>query len=194
MPSRGLRVFCAIASPPGMEISTSTSIGPPTLRAASSRLSRIIWRGTGLMAGSPGGRGRPARVTVPTPVAGPERHAGSRRAGADGRDHQGAMGHVRIVARILDDAGPRAALAGFGDGKGEGRPRAARKRDLDGVGKIAGAPAADRPPWPPPWRRRRWSSRGAAVRRVYSRPCALYIRPDEFNSHLGAAGHGRRSA
>ena len=67
MPRRGLSVFCAIASPPGMEISTSISVGPPTLRAASSRLSRIIWRGAGLMAGSPGGRGSPARVTVPTP-------------------------------------------------------------------------------------------------------------------------------
>ena len=37
------------------------------------RLVRIICRGTGLMAGSPGGIARPARVTVPTPA--PARNA-----------------------------------------------------------------------------------------------------------------------
>ena len=33
----------------------------------SATTSRIIWRGTGLMAGSPGGIGNPALVTIPTP-------------------------------------------------------------------------------------------------------------------------------
>ena len=35
-------------------------------------------RGTGLIAGSPGGIGRPGRVTVPTPFAGAKRHARAR--------------------------------------------------------------------------------------------------------------------
>ena len=35
--------------------------------ATSARLARIIARGAGLIAGSPGGSGRPGRVTVPTP-------------------------------------------------------------------------------------------------------------------------------
>ena len=37
------------------------------LAATSAIASRIMRRGTGLIAGSPGGTGRPARVTVPTP-------------------------------------------------------------------------------------------------------------------------------
>ena len=67
MPSRPLRVLAASASPPGMAISISTSPASPWAAAISAMASRIIWRGTGLMAGSPGGMGRPGRVTVPTP-------------------------------------------------------------------------------------------------------------------------------
>ena len=55
-------LFCQIASPPGMEISISAAVPP-----SSAMTSRIIWRGTGLMAGSPGGIGSPALVTMPTP-------------------------------------------------------------------------------------------------------------------------------
>ena len=45
----------------------SASAARPAAAAISAMALRIIWRGTGLMAGSPGGMGRPARVTVPTP-------------------------------------------------------------------------------------------------------------------------------
>ena len=68
MPSRGLSVLRATASPPGIEISTSMSVAPPSDEAASATASRIILRGAGLIAGSPGGIGSPARVTVPTPT------------------------------------------------------------------------------------------------------------------------------
>ena len=64
MPRRGLSVFSASFSPPATEISTSKSAPSP----ATSAIARaIIRRGTGLIAGSPGGKGRPGRVTVPTP-------------------------------------------------------------------------------------------------------------------------------
>src|SRR5947209_11255984 len=64
---RPLRVRFASSSPSGMEISISTSAGAPSTAAAASLACRIIERGTGLIAGSPGGIGRPARVTMPTP-------------------------------------------------------------------------------------------------------------------------------
>ena len=56
-------VRSASASPSGMETSTIQSVPP----LASASASVIMRRGTGLMAGSPGGMGRPGRVTVPTP-------------------------------------------------------------------------------------------------------------------------------
>ena len=68
MPNRGLRVRAAKASPPGTEISTSKSTPPPVSAAASPSAARIIWRGTGLMAASPGATGKPGKVTVPTPA------------------------------------------------------------------------------------------------------------------------------
>ena len=41
------------------------------------------------------------------------------------------MGDIRIVARILDDPDPRAALDHGRERKGEGRPRSARQHDLE---------------------------------------------------------------
>ena len=67
MPRRPLSVFAASASPPGIEISTSASAAHDAAAATSAMASWIMRRGTGLMAGSPGGTGRPGRVTVPTP-------------------------------------------------------------------------------------------------------------------------------
>src|SRR5438105_1477592 len=67
IPRRPFKVLAASASPPGMEISTTASAGVPNWRATWLIARRIISRGTGLMAGSPGGRGRPGLVTVPTP-------------------------------------------------------------------------------------------------------------------------------
>ena len=64
MPSLPFRVRSAIFSPSGTEISTSKSAFSP---ATSAIAWAIIRRGTGLIAGSPGGIGRPGRVTRPTP-------------------------------------------------------------------------------------------------------------------------------
>ena len=55
-------------SPPGIAIVTVKSgDGAPFASAISASWSRIIARGAGLIAGSPGASGRPGRVTVPTP-------------------------------------------------------------------------------------------------------------------------------
>lgn len=67
MPRRGFHVRAASASPPGMEMVTVTSPLRPYRAARSAIVSSIMARGTGLIAGSPGGTGRPGFVTVPTP-------------------------------------------------------------------------------------------------------------------------------
>ena len=64
MPSRPFSVRSASFSPPGIAISTTISLGQSGTSASAAR---IIARGTGLIAGSPGASARPGRVTVPTP-------------------------------------------------------------------------------------------------------------------------------
>ena len=71
-PAGGSACVAANASPPGMEISTTTSPAAPCEPRPRRCAVAIICRGTGLIAGSPGGRGKPGRVTVPTP--GPARN------------------------------------------------------------------------------------------------------------------------
>src|SRR5579875_2064169 len=74
MPSRGFAVLSARRSPAGHArvISTPCPALPHSART-SRTCSAIIRRGTGLMAGSPGGTGSPGRVTTPTP--GPRRNS-----------------------------------------------------------------------------------------------------------------------
>ena len=67
MPSRGFHVFSANAAPPGTEIVIRTSPDCPSRAAISATVSRIMCRGTGLIAGSPTATGRPGFVTMPTP-------------------------------------------------------------------------------------------------------------------------------
>jgi hypothetical protein len=67
IPRRGFHVWVASSSPSSTEISTTTSPMP-----VSATTPRISSRGTGLIAGSPTGSGRPGLVTVPTP--GPARN------------------------------------------------------------------------------------------------------------------------
>lgn len=58
MPSIGLKVRRAMRSPSTQPIARSKpGLAPPA--STSSTAMRIIWRGTGLMAGSPGGTRRP---------------------------------------------------------------------------------------------------------------------------------------
>ena len=82
-------VRSAILSPPGIEISTMASTPAPCRSAASARLARIIARGAGLIAGSPGG----AAVRAASPCrrpAGLEAQPGARAREAYGRDDQRA--------------------------------------------------------------------------------------------------------
>ena len=80
MPSRGFQVRAAMAAPPGIETVTRIAGIRPCRSAASAITPRIISRGTGLIAGSPGGIGRPGRVTVPTPSPAAKPRPGSARA------------------------------------------------------------------------------------------------------------------
>ena len=66
-PITGLKVLAARSAPPGMEITTSMPPRKPSLAQARSTCSRIIRRGTWLMAASPTGWSRPGLVTRPTP-------------------------------------------------------------------------------------------------------------------------------
>ena len=84
----------------------ATSVAAPVAAAISATTSRIICRGTGLIAASPGGICRPGRVTVPTPSPAwkvtPAPGAFHAHRGA----HQAAMRHVGVVAGVLDDRRP----------------------------------------------------------------------------------------
>ena len=111
MPKRGLRVWRANSSPWGAKISTSRRNGRSGKSCGHQCRAtwRIIFRGTGLMAGSPGGTGRPGLVTNPTPS--PRRKITSP-AGAAAvqqphlRPDQGPMRDVRVIPGIFDYSGP----------------------------------------------------------------------------------------
>jgi hypothetical protein len=70
--------------------------------------------------------------------AGPKRNAAAGRARANRGKHQRAMGHVGIIAGILDDTGRRRVRVATARRQREGHPFAARQRDFDRVGKFAG--------------------------------------------------------
>ena len=145
MPSRPLSVFAASASPPGnRDLDLDVAAPPPVAAATSAMASRIMRRGTGLIAGSPGGSGRPGRVTVPTPSPGAKGDAAARRAGAHGGEDQRAVGHVGIVAGILDDAGGRGVCVPPRQPPARSRALAARQRHLDRIGKVAGHAAPEK--------------------------------------------------
>ena len=67
IPNRGLNVFLAISSPPGTDISTSIPRFAPYFSKIRRQFSRIIFLGTGLIAGSPTAHCKPLAVTTPTP-------------------------------------------------------------------------------------------------------------------------------
>ena len=70
--------------------------------------------------------------------AGAKRHAGTRRADAHCGEHQRAVRHIGVVARILDDAcrgGVRVAICAR---QRKAWPLAARQRYGDRIGKLAG--------------------------------------------------------
>ena len=143
MPSRPLSVFAASASPPGIEISTSTS----TARAGrggdfgdgvgDDAAGHRIDRGLARRHWEAGARdGADA-------FAGTECHAGARRTDANGRANECAVGHVGIVAGVLDHPGRRGALVFARHGERKARPFAARQCHFDRVRKLAGNSAAN---------------------------------------------------
>jgi hypothetical protein len=52
-------------------------------------------------------------------------------------DYQGAMRHIGIVTRVLDNTRACEPLAKLRQGKRKGWPRSARKGNSDGIGKVA---------------------------------------------------------
>ena len=105
------------------------------------------------------------------PLAGDEHHPGAGLAAAHRDPDQGAMGHVGVVAGVLDHAGEGAAAGAAALGEVEARLLAARQADRHRVGEAAGQQAEIGGLGRRPRRRPRWSSPGAA-RRVGLRPIA----------------------
>ena len=138
MPRRPLSVFAASASPPGIEISTSASAARPAAAATSAMASLIMRRGTGLMAGSPGGNRQAGARDRADAFAGAKCHASPGGADTNGGADQRAVGHVGIVAGVLDHAGRRRAFVLARHGERKARPLAARQCHLDRIGKLAG--------------------------------------------------------
>ena len=138
MPRRPLSVFAASASPPGIEISTSAS-------AAHRRRSGHF--GDGVLDhaarhridGGLAGRHRKAGTGHGADaLAGAKAHAAAALARAHGRADQSPMGHIGIVAGVLDDAGGRGILVLARHGKRKARPLAARQGHRDRIGEFAG--------------------------------------------------------
>ena len=138
MPSRPFAVRSAIFSPPGTEISTIASTLAPSRSGdlfeigADHRARRGIDRGLAdrQRQAGPGHR--------PDAFARLEAHARALRRETNGRDDQRAMGDVRIVARVLDDARAGETGAEFVGRERELRPQALRQRDRNRIGKLAG--------------------------------------------------------
>ena len=132
-PGRPFQVRRASSSPPGTETVTWNPDPRPCAAATSASAAAIIRRGTGLIAGSPGGIGRPGFVTVPTPSP-PARNSTTRLEALRGvaapllRAARGRPGRRRPR---LGGRGHRHAEPGAGRGAA-GRPagRRARRRGV----------------------------------------------------------------
>ena len=108
MPSRPLSVLSAISSPSGTEISTIDVAARAEPRgdlfeAGADHLARHGIDGRLARTAA----ARPGRVTVPTPSPARKLTPEPAAPRAHRRDDQRAMGDVRIVAGVLDDAGRR---------------------------------------------------------------------------------------
>ncbi len=136
MPSRGVERAPGDRLAPGMAIVTRKSRAPPGthLGEGGRGSSRAV---PGLMAGSPTARGRPGRVTVPTPSPAAKRSAATQAARRTLDLDDGAMSDVRVIAGVLDDRGHRLALALLMAREREGRGLALGESDRDGVRKAA---------------------------------------------------------
>ena len=138
MPSRPLSVFAASAPPPGIAISTSTS----PLACAAAATSAMAVADHLARHRIDGGLARRDREPRPRddadPFAGAEDDAAARHSPTHGRKNEGAVGHVGIVAGILDDARGRGVRAHAGDCQRETGTLALGQRHLDRIGECAG--------------------------------------------------------
>lgn len=162
MPRRGFQVFCAISAPPGTDTSITTSPASPNSAATAATASVIIRRGTGLIAGSPGGIGRPSFVTIPTPSpalnttplpASPRPTVAIISAPWVTSGSSPASLMTPAAHSPVPNASQASAKAGVSP---PGR------RMVTGSGTLRSA-GRYRPPWRRPWRRRRSSSLGEEV-------------------------------
>ena len=168
-------VRSAMRSPSGIEISTTTS--PPPSRQRFGDAARIIARGHGIDRGLAERQRQAGPRHRADALAGAERDARARRRARAVAIDQRAMRDVGIVARVLDDAGAREAVAALVHAPARRRRagrRAGRSRRDRGSrrSRSAARPRARRR-----WRRRPSSSRGAAALRSLA---AMRHRPERL--------------
>jgi hypothetical protein len=128
-------VFSANRSPPGMAMVTMTSGGGAPLASesfADHRTGRRIDRWLADRELQPRSRHRADSL------AGREAYAGAGIGPGDLGNDGRAVGDIRIIAGILDDAGAGEAAGHLGKRQREARLVAARQTDRDGIGKFAG--------------------------------------------------------
>ena len=151
---------CARSSPSGTEMTTRR---PRSRSTAAPTLSRIICRGTGLIAGPPTSSPRPGLVTTPTPTPPSSSRPGVVRP-AHGGGEMRAVRDVGVVAGVLDDDRLGAVRRDVAALHREADQPLAGQRDVDVRLDLLVAQRRSPPPWPPPRCRCRSSSRCAAGR------------------------------
>ena len=158
MPSRALSVFGAISSPPGMEISTSTSSARRCGAATSSMASRDHLARHRIDRGLAGRNGQARPRHGADPRAGPEATPEPARRGRTVETISApCVTSGSSPASLTTPAAPRLRRLRW-----QARRRALRRpaAHLDGVGKLARDQRRDMPPWPP---RRAGARRPAAA-------------------------------
>ena len=137
MPRRGFMVLRAIASPSGNgDLDHRIGGHAKHLRFLLGSPARSWRRGTGLIAGSPGGSGRPGSVTVPTPSPARQAIPAPGALPVTFAMISAPWGGIRIVTGILDDARARESLAAIMHGERERHPVTARQRNRHRIGEI----------------------------------------------------------
>ena len=133
MPRRALVVRLASVSPPGIASVTSTS--PPSPRSWAISATTACAAGIDRRLADRNRQARPGHHA--DALAGDEQHAGAGLAAGPWPDHR-AVGHVRVIASVLDHRRGRPLGAERTLDQVEARALAARQLDRHGVGKAPG--------------------------------------------------------
>ena len=153
MPSRGFQV-CRASAPPPRHADRHADVGRAAVALGRVRNHPAHHLARHGVDGGLAGRDRQAGLgDGPHPLPGREGDSGAGR-GLGARDHEAAMGHVGVVARVLDHARLGPAGGGLGMGEREAGRLAARQGDGHGLGKGAA---------PQPLQRARQRRRGAGA-------------------------------